>query len=77
MIITESHLVDPFVKRILTGLFNQYSEHVSNGDWEGQISFDEYVWIRLQELGQATYEAIGEQYGDLDEAINEVSDDTI
>lgn len=72
MIITESHLVDPFVKRILTELYSDYERSGLTYDHENGSSFDEYVWIRLKELGQATYEAIGEQYGDLDEAINEV-----
>lgn len=51
-------------------LFETYSS--SKVDHENAISFDKYVWERLSELGHATYEQIGEMYGDLDDAIKEV-----
>lgn len=71
-IITKESLVEGFVKRILKEMFSEYERHESNIDNAGGISFDEFVFQRLNELGQATYEAIGDMYGDCDDAINEV-----
>ena len=69
-IITQESLAETFIKNILATLFETYSS--SKVDHENATSFDEYVWERLSELGHATYEQIGEMYGDLDGAINEV-----
>lgn len=71
IIITISHLVDPFVKSILAELWQQYTN--DKEAHESCITFDEYVWTHnLVSLGEAAYQAIGEMYGDLDGAINEV-----
>lgn len=71
-IITKESLVEGFVKSILKEMFSEYERYERNIDHAGGISFDEYVFQRLNELGQATYNAIGELYGDCDDAINEV-----
>jgi len=71
-IITQEHLASNLIKNMLDQLYLEYEMSGLAFDHENGSSFDEYVWNRLQDLGQATYEAIGEMYGDLDSAINEV-----
>jgi hypothetical protein len=69
-IITQEHLASNFIKRILAEL---WAEYINDKDaHESGMSFDLHVWTGLQELGDATYKAIGEMYGDLDDAISEV-----
>lgn len=67
-VITQESLAETFIKNILATLFETYSS--SKADHENATSFDEYVWERLSELGHATYEQIGEMYGDLDDAVD-------
>lgn len=71
-IITQEHLASNLVKRILAELWQKYEMSGLAHDHENGSSFDDFVWNRLQDLGQATYEAIGEMYGDLDGAVNEM-----
>lgn len=71
-IITQEHLASNFIKSILAELWQEYEMSGLAYDHENGSSFDDFVWNRLQDLGQATYEAIGAKYGDLDGAVNEV-----
>ena len=70
MIITKEMLAETLVKRILANLWVEYTN--DKMAHEDAISFDEWVWERLDNLGEATYEAIGEMYVDLDDAIKAV-----
>lgn len=69
-IITQEHLASNFIKNILAELWQEFVN--DKEAHESCMTFDMYVWNSLQDLGQATYEAIGAKYGDLDSAINEV-----
>lgn len=69
-IITQEHLADNFIKNILAELWQDYTNDKHAHD--ECIMFDEYVRNRLRDLGQATYEVVGEMYGDLDGAVSEV-----
>lgn len=68
--ITQEHLASNLVKRILSELWAEYEQYLFAH--EEATSFDMYVWSRLEDFGRITYEAIGEMYGDLDGAVNEV-----
>ena len=72
MIITQEHLAETLVKAILQPLYDEYLQSGLGLDRENGSSFDEFVWNRLGDLGQAAYEAIGDKYGDLDEAAKEI-----
>lgn len=74
-IITQEHLASNFIKNILVELYKEYEISGLGLDWENPTSFDDYVWNRLQDLGLAVYQQIGEHYGDLDAAIDEVMND--
>lgn len=71
-IITQEHLADNFIKNILAELWQEYEMSGLAHDHENGSSFDDFVWNRLEDLGRTTYEQIGEMYGDLDDAVNEV-----
>ena len=66
MIITKEMLAESVVKSILAPLWNQYIQ--DKQAHEDCITFDEYVWEQLPELGQATFDVISDMYGDLDGA---------
>lgn len=68
--ITQESLASNLVKRILADLWAEYANDKEAHE-EAQ-SFDSWVWEDLHDLGEKTYEAIGEMYGDLDDAIDEV-----
>lgn len=70
-IITTEGLASNLVKGILAELWQEFVN--DKEAHESCITFDEYVWTHnLVSLGEAAYQAIGEMYGDLDDAINEV-----
>jgi hypothetical protein len=69
-IITKEMLVETMVKNILADLWQEYVN--DKEAHEVGESFDEWVWLRLSDLGEAVYEKIGAMYGDLDDAVKEV-----
>jgi hypothetical protein len=69
-IITQEHLASNLVKSILAELWQQHTN--DKEAHESAQDFDDWVYERLADLGEAAYHEIGEMYGDLDGAINEV-----
>ena len=70
-IITKEMLVETFIKNVLSELYNDFvNDRVAH---ESCITFDEYIYQhRIDDLGLAVYDAIGEMYGDLDDAMDSV-----
>jgi hypothetical protein len=69
-IITKEMLAETMVKNVLSDL---WAEFINDKEaHEECVTFDEWVWFRLSDLGEAVYEQIGAMYGDLDDAAKEV-----
>lgn len=70
-IIAKEMLVENFIKNVLSKLYDDFaSDKVAH---ESCITFDEYVYQhRIDDLGLAVYDAIGEIHGDLDDAMESV-----
>lgn len=69
-IITQESLAKNLVKRILADLYAEYTSDLEAH--ENAQTFDDWMYERLADLGEAAYHEIGEMYGDLDDAIKEV-----
>ena len=69
-IVTKEMLVETFIKNVLSGIYDAFVN--DKFAHENCITFDEYVYDRTGELGLAVYDTIGEMYGDLDEAMENV-----
>lgn len=69
-IITQEHLASNFIKIILAELWQEFVN--DKEAHEAAQTFDDWMYERLADLGEAVYRAIGEHYGDLDSAIEEV-----
>ncbi len=67
MIITKEALAETLVSRILGDLYAEYAN--DKEAHESAQTFDDWMYERLNELGEAAYHVIGDMYGDLDEAI--------
>lgn len=71
-IITQESLASTLVKTMLQEIYDEYVRDVLIPD--KPQTFDEYVWERREMFGVSVYAviALGNMYGDLDEAISEV-----
>ncbi len=63
-IITKEHLAETFIKNIFADLHSDYTELITATG--SKLTFDEFVYSRLADLGEAVYTLIGSKYGNCD-----------